>query len=30
MFERKLTVPAADLDERNVFAFSRESPKSLT
>ena len=26
----KLTVPAADLDERNVFAFKRERPKSQT
>ena len=25
-----LTVPAADFDDRNVFAFNRESPKSHT
>jgi hypothetical protein len=25
-----LTVPAADFDERNVFALKRESPKSQT
>ena len=27
---RKLTVPARDLEERNVFAFNRERPKSPT
>lgn len=26
----KLTVPAADFDDRNVFAFKRERPKSQT
>lgn len=30
MLNQALTVPAADFDERNVFAFKRERPKSQT